>query len=323
VTGAASSVRPTSALLNATVNPNGANVTECAFEYGTTTSYGFDAPCSSLPRSGSSPVAVSGAVAGLAAGTTYHYRISAANVDGTGKGADRVFTTLPAIGPHYYRNAKVIPAGERVPILAWGRLSLSPEPAGGSSPCEFSGGGFVENPEGSGGGAGVSKILRFATWNCSNLECPAGEVEIKGKKYEKEFEIVYPPQDFPWPSVLEESTIPFAGTVRNNTAGVVMELGCVAKKLTTAESEGKAPPSSGENEQFPLARFVRCETTETNLRTPRYENGANLGNNQSKLVFDEGSGKLSCAGGAFEGRTRESLKIMGFKASELITVKNP
>ena len=47
--GAASSVGQMSATLNATVNPNGAEVSECTFEYGATTAYGQSAQCSPLP----------------------------------------------------------------------------------------------------------------------------------------------------------------------------------------------------------------------------------------------------------------------------------
>ena len=93
-TEAASSLTPTSATLNASVNPNGANVSECQFEYGISTSYGTSAPCSSLPGAGSSPVAVSAALTGLAANAEYHYRISATNSAGTSKGSDETFKTV-------------------------------------------------------------------------------------------------------------------------------------------------------------------------------------------------------------------------------------
>jgi hypothetical protein len=83
VTGAVSSVTPTSATLNATVNPNDGGVSDCHFEYGTSTSYGFSVPCSSLPGSGNSPVAVSASVSGLGANTTYYLRIVATNAGGT------------------------------------------------------------------------------------------------------------------------------------------------------------------------------------------------------------------------------------------------
>src|SRR6202043_2493863 len=51
VTCGASAVTQTSATLCATVNPNGGTVTECKFEYGTTTGYGQSVPCASLPGS--------------------------------------------------------------------------------------------------------------------------------------------------------------------------------------------------------------------------------------------------------------------------------
>jgi hypothetical protein len=97
-TKAASSVTQTAATLNATVNPNGPEVSECKFEYGTTTSYGSSAPCSSPPGSGGSPVAVSGSVTGLTANTTYHFRIVSKNSLGTGEGSDETFKTLPSPG---------------------------------------------------------------------------------------------------------------------------------------------------------------------------------------------------------------------------------
>ena len=91
----------TSATLNATVNPNGTAVTKCTFEYGTETSYGKTAPCATLPGSGSTPVAVTAAISGLSAGTTYHFRIVAENAATTtkGEGADETFKTSSAPPP--------------------------------------------------------------------------------------------------------------------------------------------------------------------------------------------------------------------------------
>ena len=95
VTKAASSVSQTSALLNATVNPNGGTVTGCHFDYGTTIGYGHEVPCSSLPGSGAGPVDVSASVIGLSANTTYHFRIVAENTGGPSSGVDQTFPTLP------------------------------------------------------------------------------------------------------------------------------------------------------------------------------------------------------------------------------------
>jgi phosphodiesterase/alkaline phosphatase D-like protein len=95
VTKVASSVSQTSAMLNATVNPNGGTVTRCHFDYGTTIGYGHEVPCSSLPGSGAGPVDVSASVIGLSANTTYHFRIVAENTGGSSSGVDQTFPTLP------------------------------------------------------------------------------------------------------------------------------------------------------------------------------------------------------------------------------------
>ena len=52
LTGAAAEITQTGATLNGSVNPNGSEVTECEFEYGTGTGYGSSAPCTTAPGSG-------------------------------------------------------------------------------------------------------------------------------------------------------------------------------------------------------------------------------------------------------------------------------
>jgi phosphodiesterase/alkaline phosphatase D-like protein len=93
VTEAASSITRSAATLRASVNPNGGEVSECRFEYGTTTAYGKSVPCTPSPGSGEGAVAVSAPVTGLEPSTAYHFRISATNTGGTSKGADRTFRT--------------------------------------------------------------------------------------------------------------------------------------------------------------------------------------------------------------------------------------
>ena len=97
ITGSASSVTSSSATLAGSVNPKGASVTQCKFEFGPTAAYGSSAACGSLPGSGSSSVAVSAALSALSANTTYHYRLVAANTGGAVQGADQTFTTLMSI----------------------------------------------------------------------------------------------------------------------------------------------------------------------------------------------------------------------------------
>ena len=93
VTEPASSVTATSAILNAMVNPDGETVSACTFEYGPTSSLGQSVPCATLPGSGTSPVAVSATVTGLAARSAYHFRITATNPYGTSTGKSKSLKT--------------------------------------------------------------------------------------------------------------------------------------------------------------------------------------------------------------------------------------
>ena len=93
------------------MDPNGGTLGTCHLEYGTTTAYGSNAECAFLtaanaecpfvaqatgacefPLAGAIPVYAR--VFGLAAGTTYHYRVATADEGGPGDGADATFTTL-------------------------------------------------------------------------------------------------------------------------------------------------------------------------------------------------------------------------------------
>ena len=80
-TSAASSVLDTTAKLNGSVTPNRL-ATTYHFEYGTTTSYGSTSPDAGA-GSGTSSVAASANVSGLAPNTTYHFRLVATNAAGT------------------------------------------------------------------------------------------------------------------------------------------------------------------------------------------------------------------------------------------------
>jgi DNA-binding beta-propeller fold protein YncE len=79
----ASGFTPGSAVLNGIVNPAGAPVSECFFEYGPTTSYGSLAACEGPDAgelgSGSTAVEVHARVTGLAREGTYHFRLVAGN----------------------------------------------------------------------------------------------------------------------------------------------------------------------------------------------------------------------------------------------------
>jgi hypothetical protein len=78
------------------VNPNDATITACSFEYGEGTtgdSYESSVPCSQTPVANDEGQGVSATVSGLSANTTYHYRLIASSLSGTGAGADETFTT--------------------------------------------------------------------------------------------------------------------------------------------------------------------------------------------------------------------------------------
>ena len=90
-TGSATAVTQSGAKLNGTVDPNG-KATSYHFSYGPTANYGMQTP-NSTTGTGTQPVPVTRTLTGLAAGTTYHYRLVASNANGTDTGLDQTFTT--------------------------------------------------------------------------------------------------------------------------------------------------------------------------------------------------------------------------------------
>jgi hypothetical protein len=154
LTGAASAVKQTTATLEATVNPNGEEITSCEFEYGTTEAGETSVPCSSLPA-GTSAVGVSASVTGLSPNTSYYFRISATNAGGKSEGSEQTFRTLPdppsvttsaplsITQSGAVLNATVDPDGVQVssckfeygPTISYGAsLLCSPAPGSGDSP---------------------------------------------------------------------------------------------------------------------------------------------------------------------------------------------
>jgi hypothetical protein len=119
----ATGVTGVKATLNASVNPDGLAVSECKFEYGTTTAYGSTKPCQGAIPTDSSDHPVSAAITGLSASTDYHFRVVATNANGTNGSADQTFTTnQPAVtiaatgitGTKATLNGTVFPEGAAV-----------------------------------------------------------------------------------------------------------------------------------------------------------------------------------------------------------------
>jgi hypothetical protein len=92
-TNAASGIQTPNATLNGSVNPNGVEA-KYYFEYGTSPSFGLSTTEGNA-GSGSSSVPESATLSGLAAGTTYYYRITAYSAAGTSSGGTQNFTTQP------------------------------------------------------------------------------------------------------------------------------------------------------------------------------------------------------------------------------------
>jgi chitodextrinase len=94
-----SDVQETAVILNAQIDPNGAE-TAYRFEYGVTASYGESTPVSKLEGPLTAADAAAAGVTGLQPGTNYHYRVLATSSQSPGgiPGPDHTFTT-PA-SPH-------------------------------------------------------------------------------------------------------------------------------------------------------------------------------------------------------------------------------
>ena len=93
-----SAVAATSADLNATINPQGADTTYY-FEYGTTPSYGSSTLPTAIGES-VNPVTVQRHVDGLASGFVYHFRVVATNDEGTTYSTDQTFNFYPEPCPN-------------------------------------------------------------------------------------------------------------------------------------------------------------------------------------------------------------------------------
>jgi hypothetical protein len=100
----ARNVTASSAELRATVNPEGLQVSHCAFEYGTGTSYGQVVRCAqkkSAIGAGTEPVTVSAQLTELTPDTAYHWRLAIKDANGETFSPDHsfVYPTTSAVLP--------------------------------------------------------------------------------------------------------------------------------------------------------------------------------------------------------------------------------
>jgi hypothetical protein len=236
--------------------------------------------------------------------------------------------------PHYFLNSLTaqLPEEAKLPTMSWGTLTLTPASPSkeGTTSCENSSGGFVENPKG--GGAGDGQVSVFLSWNCSKpTSCPEAEIEFppgSGKKVIEEPDIFpggelgTPEQgvlgeSFPWPGLLTEAV---AGKIRGETKGVVEILGCQVKK--SVEGSGALGDGDGDTPQF-VKKLTVCFTNPSlnAKQEPLTENGTQVGGpNTSKVKFDTpGSGHILCKGEKEAGSTEE-ITVAGVVTGEIKTM---
>jgi hypothetical protein len=106
-TGQVSGLGSTSAMVTGTVNPEGVQVTSCAFEYGSEAGvYPHSVPCSqAMPLSGVNSLAVSAELTDLSEGSIYDYRLTATDANGnTSMGQNHRFATGPLIVGQSFSN---------------------------------------------------------------------------------------------------------------------------------------------------------------------------------------------------------------------------
>lgn len=97
VTGPAIEIADTTATLTGVINPNGKG-TIFTFDYGTTTRYGERVE-ESQEIFGNQDLEISSPLEGLTPGTTYHYRLTARNGDGSTTASDGTFQTTGEAPP--------------------------------------------------------------------------------------------------------------------------------------------------------------------------------------------------------------------------------
>jgi hypothetical protein len=128
-----------SAALEAKINPSGFG-TSYRFEWGPTASYGHRVPAEFEPfiGTGETPVRVTTQVLGLAAASTYHYRIVASSSAGIVASSDHTFETLNSCGLPQGRCFELVSRAEAGPVALPGQPYVASElwyqadPAGGN-----------------------------------------------------------------------------------------------------------------------------------------------------------------------------------------------
>jgi hypothetical protein len=198
-----------------------------------------------------------------------------------------------AAGPHVYSN-NVIVGSEPKPIIGFGTITLAltkpPVDVGTTITCHNATAGTTDNP--AGGGPAVAVVDIFATFNCeSEKNCTLGE----------ETRVVA--EKLPWSSKLTEEV---AGTIRDETTGVQVDIECINKSNEKIEKEIKFD--------------IGSEPTKEKGQRPVSHNGTSA-LHPGFLEFGSGSGELEVVGSkeTITGKTEGEVKILGYEEQELIS----
>ncbi len=124
---AATNITETTATLGGKVNPNGAQITDCTFQYGTDTGYGHTAPCAHPDAaevgSGHAAIPVSAQATGLSPNVTYHWRLTASNAAGTETSVDHTFVDEAAAGLPDGRAYELVTPAHKNAAMIFSQLS--------------------------------------------------------------------------------------------------------------------------------------------------------------------------------------------------------
>ncbi|HYQ79273.1 MAG TPA: hypothetical protein VEP91_09245, partial [Solirubrobacterales bacterium] len=186
-TGSASAVKATTAVLGASINPEGGFATY-QFEYGPTTSYGSKVPASAgFAGFGSSFVEVSQIATNLSPGATYHYRVVATTEAGTVYGEDKTFaaasfeagaqlSNLPVVEPFDGSGTSVANFGSGWAALGW---------AGGVTPkgADEASGWRPVDAYSTVNGAYYNQTLNDSGWGIGTAATLANNPEIEARYF--------------------------------------------------------------------------------------------------------------------------------------------
>jgi hypothetical protein len=225
---------------------------------------------------------------------------------------------MPAVAqaatPHYYVNGVKSEEGTKVPFISWGKTSSTSSLGGATSECENAVGGFIENPVG--GGSGKEETNSLYTYNCTNAECEAAGGKL-GVIFENENK-PGPAVQLAWPGELTEAV---AGKIRFTGSNLREYVHCQVAYAEPSDTEVTEGPLKGttahSRTEFNVWAGV-CTTEAPGAAEPLWVNGTSIGK-PSKLEFTGGP-PLECGTGG-KGFTAMSVKIMGYRESEVLTTK--